>query len=121
MAATQADATIAQANKDYWESRAADPAGLHGAPWMEELTGQIRSFLAGNLGFLKLTPASTGRMLDYACAGGTPSQALLPAVPRLQGTGLDMAPGMLERYRAALGRRGVAAARIAVVEVDLVR
>ncbi|KAL8291098.1 hypothetical protein RB597_005547 [Gaeumannomyces tritici] len=104
-------------NKEFWSERSASyDSGFEKtiAMFMAALV-ERRSFISPDLA--AAGPAGPVRLLDYACGPGTVSRALYPYVTQCRG--IDLAPGMVEKYKERAKLEGLKPEQMDAVEGDL--
>ncbi|EER27166.1 hypothetical protein D8B26_005706 [Coccidioides posadasii str. Silveira] len=106
----------ASKNKEYW-SENAEKAFDH--DWVRALAAQIESHLKENLSWMGIDPKNVGerKMLDFACGDGFLSHALRPHFTKV--IGLDLAEGMVDKYKRRAREAGIPESQMHAVLGDL--
>ncbi|KAL8383575.1 hypothetical protein RB595_010665 [Gaeumannomyces hyphopodioides] len=104
-------------NKEFWSERSAsyDTGFEKTLAMFTAALVERRSFISPDLA--AAGPAKPVRLLDYACGPGTVSRALYHYVTQCRG--IDLAPGMVEKYKEWAGLEGLTPEQMDAVEGDL--
>ncbi|PGH14589.1 hypothetical protein AJ79_02924 [Helicocarpus griseus UAMH5409] len=100
--------SLAAANEEFF-SNSAD--ALFKDKWVQDMQAQMREFLEKNIEWLGITGAPGDedrekKMLDYACGNGFLTRIYHPHFTKC--IGIDIAPGMIEKYNEAAVQLGLA-------------
>ena len=87
--------TFTEANRTFFDDLAVK---YDIKPWQKKAALQATNYIQENVDFIGIpAPASTARLLDYACGTGMISRALGPSVGSIQA--VDLSSKMVERYK----------------------
>lgn len=104
-------------NKEFWSERSAsyDSGFEKTLAMFTAALVEKRRFISPDLE--AAGPGKPVRLLDYACGPGTVSRALYPYVTQCRG--IDLAPGMVEKYKDWAKHEGLTPEQMDAVEGDL--
>ncbi|CAG9976907.1 unnamed protein product [Clonostachys byssicola] len=110
--------TIAEKNQEYWHHAA---QSVFKDKWVHDLQAQISEFLTTNVEWLALPTgtqeSSSSKLMDCACGNGIVSRSLHPHFA--QCLGIDLAEGMVAKYRATAEDLGLPESRMMAVQGNL--